>query len=259
MIKFTIVTCTFNAAPVLQRTLDSVLRQNYADVEHLILDGLSSDATVRMAMDYKMLSDKSGNGHDVTVISEKDSGLYDAMNKGIRHATGQYIVFLNAGDALPSPDTLENIANCVGEGEQLPGVLYGDTDIVDGEGHFLRHRRLRPPKKLSWKSFKWGMVVCHQAFYARADIAKATPYYNNVYRYSADVDWCIRIMKNCARQKLPLRNVNEVIVNYLDGGMSIKNHKASLKERFRVMASHYGLAQTIALHVAFIFRAFVKK
>ena len=123
MIKFTIVTCTFNAEPVLQRTLDSVRHQTYSEVEHLIIDGLSKDRTVTMAMDYKQHSDSSATGHEVTIISEKDNGLYDAMNKGIRHATGTYIVFLNAGDVFPSRDTLDTIAARVGEGEALPGVL----------------------------------------------------------------------------------------------------------------------------------------
>lgn len=258
MIKFTVVTCTFNAAPVLQRTVDSVLQQSYDDVEHLILDGLSKDDTVRMAMEYKKESDKAENGHEVIVISEKDGGLYDAMNKGIRHATGDYIVFLNAGDVFPNESILENISACVGEGETLPGVLYGDTDIVDNDGRFLRHRRLSPPKKLSWKSFKWGMLVCHQAFYARTDIAKTTPYNNKEYRFSADVDWCIRIMKACAERGLALRNVNEVVVNYLDGGMTNKNHKASLKERFHVMAKHYGFVQTVLLHGWFVIRGFIR-
>lgn len=258
MIKFTVATCTFNAEPVLQRTLDSVRHQSYAHVEHLILDGLSKDGTIGMAMAYKAKSDKEENGHEIVIIPEKDGGLYDAMNKGIRHATGTYMVFLNAGDTFPSKDTLEIIAASVGEGEQLPGVLYGDTDIVDNDGRFLRHRRLSPPKKLSWKSFKWGMLVCHQAFYARTDIAKLTPY-NLDYHFSADVDWCIRIMKECGRRRLPLRNVHEVIANYLDGGMSIKNHKASLQERFAVMASHYGYAQTLLLHAWFAIRSLTKK
>ncbi len=259
MIKFTIVTCTYNAAPVLQRTLDSVLSQKYADVEHLILDGLSKDDTIRMALDYKQRSDKAGNDHEVVVISEKDDGLYDAMNKGIRRATGDYIVFLNAGDTFPNSDTLETIVASIGDGETLPGVLYGDTDIVDMDHHFLRHRRLTPPKRLTWRSFKQGMVVCHQAFYARTDLAKDTLYNNVDYRFSADVDWCIRIMKLCAERHLALRNVNAVIVDYLDGGMTNKNHQASLKERFHVMAKHYGLVQTIFLHLFFVLRSIVKR
>ena len=79
------------------------------------------------------------------------------------------------------------------------------------------------------------------------------------YRFSADVDWCIRIMKLCAKRRLALRNVSEVIVNYLDGGMTNKNHKASLKERFRVMAKHYGFVHTALLHLYFVIRSFVKK
>lgn len=259
MITFTIITCTYNAASVLQRTLDSVLKQTYQDVEHIILDGKSTDNTLHIADIYKQESDAvEDTRHQVIVVSEPDKGLYDAMNKGIDKATGSYIVFLNAGDVFPSEDTLETIANSVGEGEELPGVLYGETDIVDENGTFIRHRRLKAPEKLSWRSFKRGMLVCHQAFYARTDIAREN-HYNLNYRLSADVDWCIRVMKTAKEKQLPLCNVNAVIVNFLDGGMSIQNHKASLKERFRIMSCHYGLVQTSLMHLWFIIRSLLKK
>lgn len=257
MIKFTIVTCTFNAEHELQRTLDSVFRQSYADVEHLILDGLSSDRSVEMAQTYKQRSDEARTGHEVVVCSERDSGLYDAMNKGIARATGDYIVFLNAGDTFPSEATLEHIAHSIGDGEALPGVIYGDTDIVNGEGRFLRHRRLQPPAKLTWRSFRNGMLVCHQAFYALTTLAKDNPYNLN-YRFSADVDWCIRVMKEAERRHLTLKNVDEVVVNYLDGGMTEKNHRASLRERFSVMRRHYGLPLTLIMHVWFAVRQLKK-
>ena len=250
MIKFTIVTCTFNAEHELQRTLDSVFHQSYADVEHLILDGLSSDRSVEMAQTYKQRSDEARTGHEVVVCSERDSGLYDAMNKGIARATGDYIVFLNAGDTFPSEATLEHIAHSIGDGEALSGVIYGDTDIVNDEGRFLRHRRLQPPTKLTWRSFRNGMLVCHQAFYALTTLAKDNPYNLN-YRFSADVDWCIRVMKEAERRHLMLKNVDEVVVNYLDGGMTEKNHRASLRERFSVMRRHYGLPLTLIMHVWF--------
>ena len=253
MIKFTIVTCTFNAEHELQRTLDSVFHQSYADVEHLILDGLSSDRSVEMAQTYKQRSDEARTGHEVVVCSERDSGLYDAMNKGIARATGDYIVFLNAGDTFPSEATLEHIAHSIGDGEALPGVIYGDTDIVNDEGRFLRHRRLQPPTKLTWRSFRNGMLVCHQAFYALTTLAKDNPYNLN-YRFSADVDWCIRVMKEAERRHLTLKNVDEVVVNYLDGGMTEKNHRASLRERFSVMRRHYGLPLTLIMHVWFAVR-----
>ncbi len=258
MIRFTVITCTFNAQSVVRRTLRSVLEQSYPHVEHLIIDGMSKDSTMSQVADYERESAEKAASHEIITVSEPDKGLYDAMNKGLRMATGDYLVYLNAGDVFPAKDTLENIANAVGEGEELPGVLYGDTDVVDDEGHFVRHRRLSPPRELSWRSFRRGMLVCHQAFYARTDLAKAHPY-DLQYRYSADVDWCIRIMKDAEARGLPLRNVHAVVVDFLDGGMTTAYHKASLKERFRVMRKHYGLLATLLAHAWFAVRAVFKK
>ena len=258
MIKFTIITCTYQAEKELPRTLESVLIQTHTRVEHLIVDGASTDETVRLAHDYATRSDEQHSGHDVVVVSEHDKGLYDAMNKGLKQATGDYVVFLNAGDAFPTCDTLERVAASVGESERLPGVLYGDTDIVDAKGRFVRHPRLSPPKKLTWQSFLHGMLVCHQAFYARTDLAKSN-LYDLRYRYSADVDWCIRVMKAAHKQQLPLRNVHAVVVNYLDGGMTEKNHRASLKERFCVMTRHYGWIPTVGMHLWFALRNVLRR
>lgn len=258
MVVFSIITCTYNAESVLQRTLDSVLEQTYSHVEHIIVDGASTDATLNMVEAYRQKSDAEDWCHEVRVKSEPDRGLYDAMNKGIQRATGQYVLFLNAGDTFPSADTLELVAESVGEGEEPPAVLYGDTDVVDNDGHFLRHRRLSPPRRLTWRSFMKGMLVCHQAFYARTDLAKVTPY-DLHYRFSADVDWCIRIMRLARRRRLPMRNVGAVVVNFLDGGMTTTNHRASLKERFHVMAHHYGFVPTVLMHAWFVIRSLVKR
>ncbi len=256
--KFTVITCTYNAATVLQRTLDSVRAQTWGDLEHLIIDGASRDDTVAMAEAYCRECRDDDDGHEIAVVSEPDRGLYDAMNKGIARATGDYIVFLNAGDTLPDADTLETVASYVADGEPLPAVLYGDTDIVDADGHFLRHRRLSPPDRLTWRSFRHGMLVCHQAFYARTDIARDTPY-DLHYRYSADVDWCIRIMREGTRRHLALRRVPHVVAHFLDGGMTTANHRASLGERFRIMARHYGLVTTLVMHAWFAIRKHLQK
>ena len=258
MIKFTVVTCTYNAEKVLQRTLDSVQRQTYCNIEHIIMDGGSRDRTLQLVKTYQHRNAVGESSHEIVVISEPDKGLYDAMNKSIDRATGDYLVFMNAGDTFPTADTLEYVEGCVGEGEVLPGVLYGDTDIVNGMGCFLRHRRLAPPKKLTWRSFIWGMLVCHQSFYARTDIAREI-HYDLRYRYSADVDWCIRIMRESSHRKLPLRNVHAVLTHFLDGGMTTQNHQASLKERFQAMRTHYGLLPTLAVHTWFVIRGAVKK
>ena len=262
MIRITYVTITYNAAKVLQRTLDSVLSQDYPHIVHLIIDGASTDDTMQLVDAYIDRSNAAKNGHLVQVTSEPDKGIYDAMNKGLRSLDGDYVCFLNAGDFLPSSDTVTRIVEKVNFqssifnlqfSNALPAVLYGDTDIVDGEGRFLHHRRLAPPEQLSWKSFRQGMLVCHQAFYARTDIAKAIKY-DLKYRYSADVKWCIEVMKEAARRQLELVNTHAVLCNYQQEGQTTAHHRASLWERFRVMGEEYGWLTSVAMHVWFIFR-----
>ena len=252
MPSFCIITCTYNAEKELPRTLKSVEEQSYDKVSHIIIDGKSSDKTVELAHAYAA---NTNGRHKVKVVSEKDNGLYDAMNKGIQQAEGDYILFLNAGDTLADEHTLRRIATQINNAhyKELPAVIYGKTDIVDANGRFLHHRRLQPPEKLTWKSFLNGMLVCHQAFYARTDLARQTPY-DQTYRLSADVDWCIRIMKAAAAKTLPLHNTHLTLCQYLEGGMSIKNHRASLIERFQIMRKHYGLMHTICVHIWFVIR-----
>ena len=249
----TYVTITWQAAKVLQRTLDSVLCQDYPDITHLIIDGASTDGTIEMVNDYIARSNAANNGHKVLLMSESDNGIYDAMNKGLRSLDGDYVCFLNAGDFLPAPDIASRIAAMADN----QAVLYGDTDIVDGEGRFLHHRRLAPPENLTWKSFRHGMLVCHQAFYARTDFAIATPF-DRQYRYSADVDWCIRVMKAAAKEEVPLHNLHMVVANYTEEGQTTLHHRESLMERYRVMSHHYGAIQTFFLHLWFVVRSVIK-
>ena len=257
MIRITYVTITYNAASVLQRTLDSVLQQDYPEIMHLIIDGASTDDTLKLVDDYIKRSNAAENGHSIQLMSEPDEGIYDAMNKGLRSLTGDYVCFLNAGDFLPAPDTVSCIVQQVAANGGYPAVLYGDTDIVDGEGRFLHHRRLAPPENLTWKSFRQGMLVCHQAFYARTDFAIATPF-DRQYRYSADVDWCIRVMKAAAKEDVPLHNLHMVVANYTEEGQTTLHHRESLLERYRVMSHHYGAIQTFFLHLWFVVRSVIK-
>lgn len=242
--KFSIITVTYNAGKVLEDTIQSVVFQTYRNVEYIIVDGGSTDNTLDVVHKYQERISK--------VISEPDKGLYDAMNKGIRMATGDYLCFLNAGDELHENETLQNIVYTL-KGKELPDVIYGETAIVDEEGHFLHMRRLSTPEHLHWKSFKEGMLVCHQAFFARRELALANPY-DLRYRFSADFDWCIRIMK----QSKNLHNTHLTLIDYLNEGMTTQNHKASLKERFRIMTKHYGWISTILHHGWFVIRLFYK-
>lgn len=254
----TIATVTYNAEPTIERTLQSVEEQTYPRIEHLIIDGCSTDHTMGHIQRY--VERNGERPHLIRVVREPDNGLYDAMNKGIALASGDYLVFLNAGDRLHEASTIEQIVDKTGWQRDRANfaVLYGETDLVDGEGRFLRHRRLQAPERLTSKSFLQGMLVCHQSFYVRTDIARTEPY-DLRYRYSADYDWCIRIMKRAERRRLRFLNTELILTDYLSEGLTTKNHRRSLLERLRLMAHHYGWPRAIVQHLWFIVRAVVKK
>jgi len=253
---FTIATVTYNAEATLGRTLRSVASQDYARIEHLIIDGCSTDHTLSLVQHYV---EENQARHSIRLVCEPDNGLYDAMNKALAAATGDYIVFLNAGDCLHSTDTISAIAKQADwtKGEQRhPAILYGDTHIVDDDGNFLYRRRLTPPEELTTRTFLDGMRVCHQSFYVRTDLAKQEPY-DLRYRFSADFDWCIRIIRRAKRRRIKIVNTHLVLTDYLNEGMTTRNHRASLKERFRIMVHYYGWPATIFKHCWFVIRAIV--
>ena len=241
--RFSVITVTYNAADVLEDTIQSVITQTYHHVEYIIIDGGSTDGTLGIVHRYR--------DRIALVVSEPDKGLYDAMNKGMARATGDYLIFLNAGDSFHEDDTLLQAVHSLA-GQELPDVIYGETELVDKEGHFVRMRRLRAPRQLSWRSFRQGMLVCHQAFWPKASLA---PRYDLRYRFSADFDWCIRILK----QAKVTHNTRLTLIDYLDEGLTTRNHRASLLERFRIMTRHYGWPATLLLHAWFVLRAVIKK
>lgn len=240
---FSIITVTYHAESVLEETILSVVSQTYHNIEYIIVDGASKDRTLSIVNKYR---DKIQ-----AVVSEPDKGLYDAMNKGLKMAKGEYVCFLNAGDTFHEDDTLQLIVHQLNKSNVLPDVIYGETALVDAQRHFVRMRRLQTPDTLNWKSFRQGMLVCHQAFIAKRALAET---YDLNYRFSADFDWCIRVMKKASF----LHNTRLTLIDYLDEGMTTKNRKASLKERFRIMAKHYGYISTVLHHIWFVLRLLLK-
>lgn len=243
MMKVSVITITYNAEQTLERTLKSVLDQTYTNIEHIIIDGKSSDGTLNIIRKY--------DNSKTHWISEADSGLYYAMNKGIRLATGDYLCFLNAGDTFFETNTIESIMCSANHSPQPPDIIYGETAIVDKYETFLHMRRLETPQSLNWKSFKWGMLVCHQAFIVKRELVEE---YNTNYRFSSDFDWCIRMLKKTSNT----HNTEAILINYLNEGVTTANRKASLIERYRIMVNHYGHISTLVHHLGFVVRAIFK-
>lgn len=240
---FSIITITRNAGKQLPATLASVDAQTFTDYEHLIIDGASTDDTL-------LLANAPGNLRRHT-YSEPDKGLYDAMNKGLRRARGRYVLFLNAGDAFSASDTLSLYAAASGDNVD---IIYADTRLVNAQREVVGRRHLSVPERLTYKSFARGMLVCHQAFAMRREKA---PDYDLTYRFSADYDWCLRCLQLTSADRCV--NLHTVAIDYLTDGLTDRNHKASLRERYEIMCRHYGKIPTIIRHIGFAFRAAIRK
>lgn len=254
---FSIITVTYQANAVLPFTVDRFLEQEATDYEYLFIDGGSTDGTVELIDDY--VARFTEKGICARSISERDNGLYDAMNKGLSMATGTYVWFMNAGDRLAEPSTLSSITSFLhaytdangstqDDDTEYPDFLFGETLIVNEQHHVLGPRRLKAPQTLTWKKFQWGMLVCHQSMIVRRTLAQP---FNTLYNYSADYDWAIRCMKASSR----IVNTGLILTHFQTGGLTDNRMKASLKERFNIMTDTYGWPSTILLHGWFIVRA----
>ncbi len=244
MPKLSIITITYQAEAYIERTLKSVFEQGCAEeIDYIVVDGASKDRTLSIIEANKTQINQ--------VISEKDKGIYDAMNKGLTLAKGDYILLLNAGDTFASATTLKTILLELGEN---PDVLYGEAIFVNNEGLPLGLRSEvtphRLPSELTWQNFRFGMLICHQAFIAKRSIV---PLFNLNYRLSSDIDWEIQVLKKSSsvvRSAAP-------ICTYLMGGASVQNLKRSWEERYQVLKSHFGFLPNLINHLVIITRGLI--
>ena len=225
-----VITVVYNNVADIGRTLLSVLNQTHPAIEYIVIDGGSTDGTLDIINTYKSRIAK--------LISEPDKGIYDAMNKGLALATGDYVIFMNSGDEFYAADTVEKVFATADDAD----IYYGETEMVNARRESLGQRRHKAPAKFTWRSFKYGMSVSHQAIYIRKAL---TAPYDPAYQLSADIDWIIRAAKKAKK----IVKVEGYVAKYLVGGMSKARHRQSLKERFAIMKKHYGLIPTILNHL----------
>lgn len=212
--KISIITITYNSAGTLQRALESVQSQTYKDIEHVLVDGASTDGTREMIEAY------AKEHPNVRWVSEKDGGIYNAINKGIRMATGDAVGFLHSDDRFYSPDSIEHIVEAFEQkGAQ---VVYGDLQYCKN-GKVVRR----------WKSndfhpysLKYGWMPPHPTVYVRREVYAQVGEYDEWFRIAADYDMMLRIFTAGYRTcYLP-----EVLVSMATGGASNKNTRARLSK-----------------------------
>lgn len=212
-------------------------------VEWIAVDGNSTDGSVEFIREAPFTSK----------IIEKDKGIYDAMNKGLKAAQGEYVWFMNSGDRFHSVDSVSRMLDFL---VRFPAVdcFYGDTEFVDEKyqpmGLISKLKPQKFPLNLNKNSFRTGMSICHQSFVARRSMCEE---YNLNYRFAADVDWIIRIL-----DKNPVTMpVDFVVADFAVGGSSYQHTKKAMKERYQILGEHYGYFANILAHVWIVIRRII--
>ncbi|MFT6718564.1 MAG: glycosyltransferase involved in cell wall biosynthesis [Sphingobacteriales bacterium] len=241
MLILSVITVCYNDLPGLTKTVEGYLAQDCCRlVEHIIIDGNSSDGT------HPYL--QTLNYPNLKWISESDKGLYFAMNTGLEMAQGDYVQFLNAGDIYVNNEVLPEVLAAL---QDQPDFLYGETIDVDEHGNVLGGKRLAVGvREVNWTLFKTGMRICHQAMFVKRELAAL---YNTRFQLSADFNWAIHCLKNSQN----IKALNSPVIYFEKGGLTQKRRFRSLKERFQIMAMHYGLIPTFLRHLYFPIRAFL--
>lgn len=212
--KISIITATYNSSATIRDTLESVKNQSYNNIEHIIIDGLSKDNTMQIVSSYP---------HVAKVISEKDKGIYDAMNKGVLNATGEIIGILNSDDVYIGPDILNKVAKAFEE--ETTDAVYGDLKYVQQDNLNKTTRTWRSGPFLKNK-FYYGWMPPHPSFFVRKRVYEKVGLFNTTLRSSADYEFMLRALLKYDHQ---VKYLPEVLVKMRTGGMS----NATLKNRVR--------------------------
>lgn len=222
--KITIVTVTYNCVGSLLDTMDSILSQTYPDVEYILIDGGSTDGTVDLI--------KKQERRIAYWVSEPDKGIFDAMNKGIKQATGDWINFMNAGDRLASPQVLEEIFSR--EIDSSVGCVFGQTQNVAPDGKKM-HKDKNTPFYLNPSHFR-GMGFNHQSAFVRTDLARRFPF-DLSFKVAADYQMVNKIFLNGASfREVPL------VVSEVDMmGYSVQNRALQRREEARVSGCEHDI------------------
>jgi glycosyltransferase involved in cell wall biosynthesis len=205
------------------------------------VDGNSVDGSVDFLNSISSDIDK--------LIVESDNGIYDAMNKGLSVATGEYVWFLNSGDSFYNNLSVDRVCQSIGRSNA--DVVFGDTMFVSETGKKIglisKLKPQRLPRKLTFDGFKYGMSVCHQSVIVKRELS---PKYNLDYKLAADIDWLLEILKH----KPSSKRLEYTISNFEVGGSSYQHTKKAWKERFQVFSKHFGILPNIYNHIWIIIR-----
>ncbi len=220
--KFSLITVCYNAARLLPDTLQSALQQSFKDFELVIIDGGSTDHTQEVLRPFE--------AYIGTFISEPDQGIYDAMNKGVKAAKGEYVYFLNAGDSFYSPHVLELVNNCLEK--QAIDFLYAKVETKN-EPTQVNYVTGKPVK---FSMFFSHYPICHQATFAKKTLFQQLGFFNLRYSLVADGEWFVRVFKN---QQVKTFFLNQIVAFYDIQGATYFKRMKGYKEYIHVGFTHF--------------------
>lgn len=244
--KVSIVTICYNSAGTIAETLESVRKQSYPNIEHIIVDGLSSDKTLEVIEAHK---------HDgIRLISEKDHGLYDALNKGLKMCSGDIIGILHSDDHLANEQVIAQVVDAfVSE----PGIeaLSASVEIFKPNRMDKPYRVYKSTKFRSWQ-FRLGMQPPHPGFYISKPGLEKVGYFNSSYKISGDFDWLLRAI---VKERLSIKYTDLIVVNMLDGGVSssgLNSKKIMNRENLRVLKAHGIYSNMVLIYMKYLLKIF---
>lgn len=245
--KISIITVCKNAEQLILKTVHSVLSQSArSQIEYIVVDGKSSDNTVNLVKKELL-----GKNVIFKLISEKDNGLFFAMNKGISNSTGDIIAFINAGDTYINSKVIEEIlSEFKADKKKHIDILYGGINEYNNAGNCVGNFC----KKVTNKYFFLNNFVPHPSSFVRAEVFKNAGLFDTAYKIASDHEWFIRVI---VRHKKNFKFINKPLVNYLIGGISsssnLKYKKLHLNERKKIFKKYYSEK---VLFIEFLIRKF---
>lgn len=244
--KISVITATFNSGKTIEDTIKSVLQQRYTNIEHIIKDGGSTDETLDICRDYKQKfysapDAPSPNVKTMVILSDKDKGIYDAMNQGIEAATGDVIGILNSDDFYTSNDVLEKVAEEFENNPELEAV-YGDIHFVSPQTASGPASFEHPGKCTRYYSssyfrpwlLRFGFMPAHPSFYVRREVYLKYGTYDLQFRTSSDFEWMVRIF---AKHHINAKYLHKDFVTMRAGGESTAGMEAKRKVNNDIVAS----------------------
>lgn len=245
--KISLITITYNSEKTLADTIQSVLNQTYTDIEYILVDGASKDNTVSIIKQYEPLFEGR-----MKWISEPDKGLYDAMNKGIRMATGDIVGILNSDDFFTSNEILQKNANAFLQDTKLDAV-YGDVHFVH-PGNLNKSVRYYSSKVFKRNLMKLGFMPAHPSFYIRKECFEKYGFYKTDYKIAADFEFLLRVIY---KEKIKIQYLPIDMVTMRTGGAStsgLESHKRIMKEHLRAFHENGIYTNRILLSLRYVYK-----